>query len=129
MQTWLAIPLLLAATLCAAAENHFPQPVRVGNLIGQKLIAPRESQPLLGTVEALARDADGALTVHVKIARLLPGGGRSVSVPIVAVSYLGPQLALTGLTETQLDALPEAAASPSIPVDEVIRIDLVKPFH
>lgn len=139
MKVWLAILMLLTPPALAAgparpgegapSAANFPQPVRVGGLIGQKLIAPRESQPLLGTIEAVERSSAGALAIRVKTSSLLPWGGRVVTVPLDAVAFLGPQLALTGLTEAKLDALPTAASQTSVAPDEIIRIGLVKPFH
>jgi hypothetical protein len=126
MKPWLAIPLLFTGPALAA---DFPQPVRVADLIGQKLIAPRESQPLLGHVEAIDRLPDGDLAVRVQIWGLIPLGTRSVDVPIAAVSFLGPQLALTGISESQLGALPAAQAATPLAPDTIIRVGLVKPFH
>lgn len=131
MKPWFAVLLLFTTPTLAAeapAENHFPQPVRVADLIGRKLIAPRESQPLLGHVEAVERPGAG-LAVRVRTWSLLPWSGHSVSIPLDAVSFLGPQLALTGLTEAQLDALPSAPAAPALAPAELVQLGLVKPFH
>lgn len=130
-------PLMVPSLAAGAARptggepgaDRFAQPVRVGDLIGQKLIGPDESQPLLGHVEAVERRADGSVVIRVKTWSLLPWGGKTVHVPLEAVSFLGPQLALTGLTEAQLAALPEARSDAPVSADETIRVGLVKPFH
>ncbi len=129
LKAWLAILLVVTSAALAAGENHFPQPVRVGALIGQKLIGPTESQPLLGTIEGVDQVASGALAVRVNTWSIQPLGHRSVDIPLDAVAFLGPQLALTGLTGAQLAALPTAPAPSPLGADQTIRVDLVKPFH
>lgn len=133
MKIWLAMlwsvaPAALAAET-AAVENHFPQPVQVGTLIGRKLIGPREAQPLLGHVEAVERRADGGVILRVRTWSVLPWSGHAVAVPLSAVSFLGPQLALTGLTEAELDTLPPPSGTVPISDRETISVNLVKPFH
>lgn len=134
MWAWLAILLVLASPASAAAAeraaNRFPQPVRVGDLIGRKLIGPAESQPLLGHIDAVTRRGDGAVALRVRTWSLLPWSGRAVEVPVDAVALLGQEVALLGLTSAQLAALPDAGAPPApIPSDERIQVGLVKPFH
>jgi hypothetical protein len=135
MWAWLAILLALtsppAATAAAErAANQFPQPVRAGDLIGRKLIGPKESQPLLGHIEGVTRRADGTALLLVRTSSLLPWAGRVVAVPVDGVALLGEEVALLGLTSEQLAALPDAAGSPTpIPPNDQIQVGLVKPFH
>lgn len=121
--------------LAEAEARRFPQPVRVGDLVGRRLLEPRESQPLLGHVERLVRTPEG-LDIVVRQAGLLArvsnglvGGGRRVAVPAEAISLLGEHVALTGLSPAQFAALPDAAPAAPIPPDQVVRLGLVKPFH
>ena len=124
------------AALAEAEARRFPQPVRVGDLLGRRLLEPRESQPLLGHVEALVRTPAG-LDMVVRQAGLLArvsnglvGGGRRVAVPAEAISLLGEHVALTGLTPAQFAALPDApSVSAPLAPDQVVRLGLVKPFH
>lgn len=136
MWALLAILLALASPACAAsaaaatAADRFPQPVRVGDLIGRKLIGPKESQPLLGYIESVTRGADGAAALRVRTWSLLPWRGRVVEVPVQAVALLGEEIALLGLTPEQLAALPDAAGAPTpVPPNDRIDVGLVRPFH
>ncbi len=129
MPTRLAALMLLLAPACWAAEDHFPQPVRVGDLIGRKLIGPSEAQPLLGRVEGVDRGPAGALALRVHTGGLVPIGGHSVDVPLDQVALLGELVALQHLTEAQLDALPAAGPASPVSADETVKIGLVRPFH
>ena len=118
------------ATLQEQAAKRFPQPVRVGDLIGHDVLAPAESQPVLGRVAAVTRRADGGLDVIVRLGGLLGIGARPIAVPVEAVALLGEHVALLGLTPAQLDALPTAPTpSAPLPPDTSIKVALVKPFH
>ncbi len=125
------------------AVGRFPQPVRVGDLIGRALLEPLERQPVLGRVDGLARRDDGTAEVIVRLdGRLgllwlgVPWidwagfGPRSVRVPVAAVALLGEYLGLMDLTPERLRALPDAAAAaPGIGPDETISVGIVRPFH
>ncbi len=127
------LALAMLGTTPALADgpgNRFPQPVRAGDLPGRELLAPEESQPLLGHVAAVTRRADGTLALRIRTSSLLPWAGRTVEVPLDAVALLGEHVALLGLTPSQLAALPDAAPGRDpVPPDERIRVGLVKPFH
>ena len=109
--------------------RRFPQPVRVGVIVGQDLLQPVEAQPVLGRVAAVRLGDDGRVAVVVRTGGLLGFGGRLVAVPADAVAYLGPQLALVGYTAEQLAGLPTAEDGPALPGDATIRLGIVKPFH
>ena len=126
------------------ATRRFPQPARVGDLVGRALLQPTEAQPVLGRVTGLVRRGDGATAVIVRLdGRLgLSGlglrwinwagfGARLVAVPIEAVALLGEHVALVDLTPERLQALPTFApdAAPAIGPDETVRVGLVRPFH
>ena len=128
MKRWFAA-LLLIASPAFAVDSHHPQPVRVADLVGRQLIGPREAQPLLGHVEAVDRLGPDRIAIRIRIWSWFPWGGRTVAVPLESVSFLGPQLALTGLTEEQLDGLPAAPPATPVSAAETIRVGLVKPFH
>ena len=125
----LALCLLLAAPAFAQAVDRFPQPVRVGDLIGRKLIGSKPSQPLLGHVRGVDRRPDGTAALRIETTSLLPWGGRVVDVPIAVVALLGEHVALMDLTSAQLDALPDSEQAAPVPSQDHLRIGLVRPFH
>ena len=118
------------AVMAEHASHRYPQQVRVGDLPGRNLLAPEESQPILGHVVAITRQP-GGIDVLIRTGATLGFGGRTVAVPIEAVALLGEHMALMELTPAQLAALPatDAAAETPLPPDERIRVALVKPFH
>jgi hypothetical protein len=124
-------PLPDAATLAARAAKRFPQPVRVGDLIGRDVLQPLESQPVLGRVAAVVRGADGRLDFVVAYGGLLGLGARPIAVPADAMALLGQYVAILDFTPAQLATFPtaDAAALAPLPSDTVIRVALTKPFH
>ena len=129
--------------LCAAdtsskddrAQNHFPQPVRAGDLLGRKLLAPVEWQPVLGWISGVVRESDGTVDLLVDIDGWFGGylgiGSRTVAVQTDAVALLGEHVALLDLNAKELETLPTFVSGSAMPVnpDDVLRIGIVKPFH
>ena len=122
-------PLPTAAELAAQTAKRFPQPVRVGEIIGHDVLQPIESQPVLGHVDAARQEADGSVSIIVSVGGVLGIDRRRVAVPVDALAFLGPQLALVGYTPGQLASLPTAADGPSLPADATVKLGLVRPFH
>ena len=124
-------PVLPASPLAARAAARFPQPVRVGDLLGKEVLRPVEAQDVLGRVAAIARRPDGAVLIVVRLGGVLGLGARPVAVPVEATALLGPYLAVMDLSPEQLRALPtyDGAGAQSLPVDETIRVGLTRPFH
>lgn len=119
-----------AATLSARAARRFPQPVRVGDLLGRAVLAPIESQPVLGRVEAIVRRPDTGFDLVMSRGGTFGFGERSVAVPLDATALLGEYMALMDLSPDQLDALPTAATpTASLPADDIVTMGLVRPFH
>lgn len=120
-----------AATLAERAAKRFPQPVRVGDLIGRDVLKPTEAQAVLGHVAAVTRRQDGGLDVVVRIGGFLGFGARPVAVPVEAVALLGEYVAVLDFTPEQLGAFPTDDGSRSTPLapDDVIRVGLTRPFH
>ena len=120
------------SALAQEAEHRFPQPVRVGDLVGRKLLAPQENQPVLGRVIDVIRTESG-LKLVVEVFRWpnVEIGGRAVAVPAEAVALLGEYVALVGLKPDQLGALPDfdPTSAPRVTADESVSMGLVKPFH
>ena len=129
-------PTPAASNDAARAEKRFPQPVRVGDLIRRQVLRPVEQQDVLGRVAAVVRRADGLTMIVVDIPG--PGlggalglGARPVAVPVEAMALLGEYIALIDLTPDQLRALPsfDPAGTAPVPLDSMIRVGLVRPFH
>jgi hypothetical protein len=86
------------ASLAEHAARRYPQPVRVGDLIGREVLEPKESQTVLGRVAAIRRAQDGGIDLVMRYGGLLGFGTRLISVPIEAVALLGEYVAMVGLT-------------------------------
>ncbi len=117
--------------LAAQAARRFPQPVRVGDLLGRAVIWPVESQDLLGRVSGVVRGPDGAVLVVMRTGGVFGLGARRVAVPIEAMVLVGDVMEVVGLSPSALRALPAydgVGVSPVGP-DEMIRVGLAKPSH
>ena len=113
-----------------AAARRFPQPVRVGDLIGRTVLQPLESQPVLGHVRKVVRAPDGTLDIVVDYDGFLDIRARPIAVPADATALLGEYLEIVDFTPKQLDAFPtfdDAAAA--LQPGDVIRVGLARPSH
>jgi hypothetical protein len=72
-------------------QRRFPQPVRVGDLIGLRVLD--ENDLTIGIVRHVARAQNGKVLLIVAHTGPLGWGGRLVAVPIEAVAIFGRQLA------------------------------------
>jgi hypothetical protein len=127
------------AMMESRAAQHFPQSVRVGDLVGRPLLQPLESQPILGHVTGVVRSAGSGVDVVVRLdggpirpwLHWLGVGNRRVLVPVAGVALLGEFVALIGYTPEQLNALPDLTegTAGAVDADEAIRVALVGPFH
>jgi hypothetical protein len=117
--------------LATFAARRFPQPVRVGELKGRRVLEPVESRNVLGTVSGVVRRRDGALDVVVKYGGLWGWGGRPIAVPVEAMVLLGSELEILDFTPAQLDGFPTFAPGSAEPVaaDAIIRMGLAHPSH
>ena len=103
-------------------RRRFPQPVRVGDLIGLPLLDWDDST--LGYVRHVVRTPEGKIQLIVNQGRLFGWGGRLVQVPIEAVAILARQLDLLDISVEKFRAAPawSAASTQPIPSDDMIRI-------
>ena len=103
-------------------RRRFPQPVRVGDLIGLPLLDWDNST--LGYVRHVVRTPEGKIQLIVNQGRLFGWGGRLVQVPIEAVAILARQLDLLDISVEKFRAAPawSAASTQPIPSDDMIRI-------
>ncbi len=118
-------------SLPASTAMRFPQPVRVGDLIGREVLRPVESQDVLGRVRRLVRDHDGQVMVIVDFGGFLGFGARPIAVPIDAMVLLGQDMEIVAYTPQQLGGLPTFSASDTTDVasDTIIEVGLAKPSH
>ena len=77
-------------------RRRFPQPVRVGDLIGLPLLDWDDST--IGYVRHVVRTPEGKIQLIVNQGRLFGWGGRLVQVPIEAVAILARQLDLLDIS-------------------------------
>ena len=103
-------------------RRRFPQPVRVGDLIGLPLLDWDDST--IGYVRHVVRTTEGKIQLIVNQGRLFGWGGRLVQVPIEAVAILARQLDLLDISVEEFRAAPawSAATTQPIPSDDMIRI-------
>jgi hypothetical protein len=105
-------------------RRRFPQPVRVGDLIGLPLLDWDDST--IGYVRHVVRTPEGKIQLIVNQGRLFGWGGRLVQVPIEAVAILARQLDLLDISVEEFRAAPawSAVTTQPIPADEMIKIAL-----
>ncbi|MBV8616616.1 MAG: PRC-barrel domain-containing protein [Acetobacteraceae bacterium] len=110
---------------------RFPQPVRVGDLIGRDVLRPVESQDVLGRVRRVVRDRDGKVMIVIDLGGLLGFGGRPIAVPVDAMVLLGQDMEVVAFTPKQLRRFPTFSPSGTADVadDTVIKVGLAKPSH
>jgi PRC-barrel domain len=114
-----------------SAAMRFPQPVRVGDLIGREVLRPVESQDVLGRVRRLARDRDGRIMVVVDFGGFLGFGARPIAVPVDAMVLLGQDMEIVAYTPEQLRQFPTFSPSGTTDVADntIIKVGLAKPSH
>jgi hypothetical protein len=118
-------------SLTQSNAMRFPQPVRVGQLLGRVVLQPVESQNVLGHVRGVVRDGQGQVMVVIRFGGFLGFGSRLIAVPVDAMVLLGDAVEVAAFTPRQLRGFPTFTASGTTPVptDTVVRIGLAKPSH
>ncbi len=97
----------MAAENMPAAERmrrRFPQPARVGSLIGLPVID--ENGRTLGYVRELVRTRQGAVKLIVSTGGWLGWGARSIAVPIEVLGIAGRQLVSLDMERSDYAAAP-----------------------
>jgi hypothetical protein len=117
--------------LAESAAMRFPQPVRVGDLLGREVLRPVESQVVLGRVHRVIRDANGQIMVVIDFGGFLGFGSRPIAVPVDAMVLLGQDMEIVAFTPKQLRQFPTFSPSGStvLPDDTIIKVGLAKPSH
>ena len=128
---WAQQPAPPGMGLAEASARRFPQPVRVGDLIGRTVLRPLESQPVLGHVKQVVWTGDGTVDVVLDYGGLLGFGGRLIAVPADAMVLLGAQMEVVDFTPKQLDGFATFNGSGvmAVPLQDSIRVGLARPSH
>jgi hypothetical protein len=118
-------------SLAESAAMRFPQPVRVGDLLGRDVLRPVESQDVLGHVRAVVRDSTGQILVVIDFGGLFTFGSRRIAVPADAMVLLGQDMEVVAFTPDQLRHFPTflPSGTTSIAEDAIIKVGLAKPSH
>ena len=113
-------------TLAERMQARFPQPVRVGDLIGLPLLD--DSSCTLGHVREVVRTADDKIELIVAYGGLLGWGARPVAVPIEVVGIQGRELASLDMPRSEYAAAPtwRNAGAQALPNDATIKIALAR---
>jgi hypothetical protein len=107
-------------------NRRFPQPVRVGDLIGLPVLDDRAST--LGFVRQVVRTAQGKTVLIVSYSSWFGWFGRPIAVPIEVVGIEGRQLASLDMPRSEYAAAPtwQDMDVTVLPDDATIRIALVR---
>jgi hypothetical protein len=118
-------------SLAESAAMRFPQPVRVGDLLGREVLRPVESQDVLGRVRRVVRGTNGEIMVAIDFGGFLGFGSRLIAVPVDAMVLLGQDMEIVAFTPKQLQQFPtfSPAGANDVPDDTIIRVGLAKPSH
>jgi hypothetical protein len=110
---------------------RFPQPVRVGDLIGREVLRPVESQDVLGRVRRIVRGGDGRIMAVVDFGGFLGFGSRPIAVPVNAMVLLGQDMEIVAFTPEQLHHFPtfSPAGTTDVTGSTIIKVGLAKPSH
>jgi PRC-barrel domain len=105
-------------------HRRFPQPVRVGDLIGLPVLDDNDST--IGFVREVVRTPEGKVRLIVSYSRWFGWFGRPVAVPIEAVVILGRQLASVDMQPSEYAAAPTWQANDAhiLPNDEKVLVGL-----
>jgi hypothetical protein len=106
--------------------RRFPQPVRVGDLVGLPMLDQGAST--LGYVRQVVRTPQGAIELIVSYSRWWGWFGRPVAVPIEVVGIEGRQLVSLDMPPREYAAAPtwQDQGATILPADATIRIALAR---
>ena len=110
----------------SACRRRFPQPVRVGDLIGLPVLD--DSSSTLGHVREVVRTPANKIELIVAYGGFLGWGARPVAVPIEVVGILGRELASLDMPRSEYAAAPtwRDAGALALPADATIKIALAR---
>jgi hypothetical protein len=118
-------------SLAESAAMRFPQPVRVGDLLGRQVLRPVESQDVLGRVRRVVRDDNGQIMIVVDFGGFLGFASRPIAVPVDAMVLVGQDMEIVAFSPQQLRQFPTFSSSGTTEVadDTIIKVGLAKPSH
>ncbi len=107
-------------------QARFPQPVRVGDLIGLPIVD--DNACTLGHVREVVRTPDGKIELLVSYGGFLGWGARPVAVPIEVVGIQGRELASLDMPPSEYAAAPtwRNAGARALPHEATIKIALAR---
>jgi len=107
-------------------QRRYPQPVKVGDLIGLPLLDDQDRT--LGTIQSVVRTPEGKVRLIISFGGLLGWGQRLIAVPIEVVAIAGRQLAALDMTRAELEAAPTWSAVQTQPIasNEIVRVGLYR---
>jgi hypothetical protein len=128
----LAISLAAAATAQPALtpeqrmQARFPQPVRVGDLIGRPVLD--DGARTLGTVRKVVRTTDNKIEVIVDYDGFLGFGTRLVAVPIEVLGIAGRHLSSLDMPRSEYATAPtwQNAKAQTLSDDATIKVALAR---
>jgi PRC-barrel domain len=105
-------------------QARFPQPVRVGDLIGLPVLD--DNSRTLGHVSEVVRTQEGKVVLIVAYGGLLGWGARAVAVPLEVVGIQSRELASLDMPPSEYAAAPtwHEAGAQALPDDATIKIAL-----
>lgn len=132
MRPLAAALLLLAATAAQAQtpqekmQRRFPQPVRVGDLVGLPVLDERDVT--IGRISQVVRDDQGNILLIVPYGDWTTWRKRPVAVPVEVVAMLGRQVAAIDMKRAEFDKAPDWTTRPAAVLgpDDVIRVALTR---
>ena len=107
-------------------RRRFPQPVRVGDLIGLPVLDGQDST--IGRIKFVVRTREGKILLIVPYGGVLGLGQRLVPVPIEVVAMLGRQVAALDMPREAFEKAPTWYGSNSQPIghEEIIRVAITR---
>jgi hypothetical protein len=114
-------------------NRRFPQPIRVGDLVGLPVLDDRDST--IGFVRQVVRAPDGKIQLVVPYGRWFGWVGgpfdryrRMVGVPLERVAMLGRQVAALDMPREDFDSAPafDARNYAAVPHEDTIRIAITR---
>ncbi len=116
----------LAMTPEERMQSRFPQPVRVGDLIGYPLLDDRART--LGHIRAVVHTNNEKIELIVECGGLFGWGSRPVAVPIELVGIAGRHVSSLDMPDSEFAKVPtwRAADARPLPADAIIRIALAR---